>query len=415
MNKIKTILLIIVFFVSLSQSDASTYIAGIDEAIDIAMKNSGELRAAEARFGVTEAQIFTANTPMNPVFIFDGGTGERTYRVGLQYILETGGKRKKRTLLARVQHEVTKDEINTKILDIKRNVRNCYIEVYAAQQREKYAKEMIEFADTLKKIEYKDPKTQVAVDDLQIETVIMNAEISMHTAHADVSPCRNKFNALMNYTLGHEFELGEPTLNTNLENLSSLTFEEHDLNLERLEKIAYENRPELKYYADSIEAAKRQLDVAKANLIPNVLLAAGPDFVQNNPPAWNSGGFLMAAIEIPIFDRQQGPIKEAIAAQNLSTSEYSWQKDQIQNDVKDAYTRVTALTQLIDRYNESLLARAQGLVDKALNDYNAGKSTIIVPLTAKETQINVQYSYIKALADYQSAVSDLERAIGTPL
>ena len=41
-----------------------------------------------------------------------------------------------------------------------------------------------------------------------------------------------------------------------------------------------------------------------------------------------------------------------------------------------------------------------------------GKSNIIIPLNAQQSYINTRFGYIQTLTEYQTSVSNLERAIG---
>jgi len=78
----------------------------LDQAMDQAIKNNLGLRATQAKLGVSEAQILTANTRLNPALVTDNGVAEKSYRLGIAQTIELGGKRQKRTALAEAQRDV---------------------------------------------------------------------------------------------------------------------------------------------------------------------------------------------------------------------------------------------------------------------------------------------------------------------
>lgn len=401
-------IILILFLLAMPAHAQIEYLAGIDEAIDIAMRNSSELRAAQARFGVTEAQVFTANTRLNPVFITENALADKNYHVGVQIIVETAGKRKKRTQAAQIQHEIVKDQIDTKILDIKANVRRAYIELYAAQKKKQLAVEMISLIDSLRQ------KKMPQSAETRLEMTRLNAQIELYNAQSQINTAHSSLNEFLGHELHKDGVLGTPELEHNFSDIAALSEEQHNLNIENLAKIAFENRPELRLQKNSIELAKKQLEIAEANRIPNLLLASGPDLSHVLGPLEVSA-FIMGAMEIPIFDRQQGPIREAKAAREHAEKQYEYETENILSDIKDAYNRIVYNTGLIEKYKNEILPQSHKLVNSAIESYEKGNQSITLPLETEESAIKIEYAYIKALSDYQTAISDLERAIGRSL
>ncbi len=395
----------------------TTYLAGIDEAIDIAMRSSGELRATQARFGISQAKVFSANSRLNPVLITDAGIPERSYRVGIQMIFETAGKRKKRKAAAEMEHQVTQDEIMVKMLDIKASVRKTYVELYSAQTRTKALQETIAAANIL--LEEADKKLKAGsvpeLDVVQSEMIKLNAEIELQKSLIEIQRANSALNYLLGNCLCIDCVLGNPVLQHNFKDIATLNKDQHDLNLKQLQQIAYEHRPELKLKADSIVWADKRLESVKANRIPNFLISSGPDFAVNKPGTLNFGAFIMGAVEIPIFDQKIGPIKEVMADKERYEKEYECTKEMILREIRDSYYRIQVNTCMIEKYEKELLPRAQYIIKASTKNFEAGIDDIVVPLMAHDSAMKIQFDYIKAVADYQSAISDLERAIGTSL
>jgi outer membrane protein TolC len=72
-------------------------------------------------------------------------------------------------------------------------------------------------------------------------------------------------------------------------------------------------------------------------------------------------------------------------------------------------------TGLIEKYRSEILPDSRNLVKLAIESYGKGKESITLPLCTQESAMKMEYAYIKAMSDYQTAISDLERAIGESL
>ena len=412
---------ILIFFIMiLTQNTAvsvTAYLASIEEAILMAMEHSGEFRTTQALFGVSEAQIFTADAIINPALIMDVGLAEKTYRTGVQWIIETAGKRKKRKQEAVLQHQITQDEIDVKMLDIKTKVRNAYVDLYAARQKVENICVIVNTADKLLEIANKKFTTGTIPqsDLIQIELIKFNAEIELYNIESEVLNSYNTLNLLLGHNLHVDCVLETPVIDERFSDIVFLSKEEHEENIKKLTEIAFENRPEIKLKQDNIDLAKKQLDIAKTDRIPNILLASGPDLVSNSPGTLNVGAFIMAAVEVPIFNHNKGPIKKAKATQELSEKQLKAQQDIIIFEIRDAYNRLLLNIKLANKYRDTMIPRVETIVEQSFQSFEKDRHDIMLPLVAQEGAMKIRLAYINALADYSRALSDLERAIGIDL
>jgi len=413
-------LAVLVFILFLFNSDVgfskTTYLMSLQEAMDIALTSSTELNSHRSRKYITEARIINAKTPLNPAIISDNGTAEFTYRVGIQQTFELGEKRKKRTTLAVAEHQYTQEEILAKTLDIKSKVRKAYIELYRAQQAEISSQEILntinELVDITKRKEMAgDVPT---IDTMQTELMKINAENDLQYAKLDIIQAFNNLNFLLGHKLDECCQLTEPQYEEEYQIIEKLSEDEHEINLDSLYEKALENRPEIKMAQTEIDIAKKQLEVDYSNRIPNLLLAAGPDYVVGPGPR-QMGAFIMGAIAIPVFDRQQGEIMESKAEIKMGEKKLEWQKHLTEVEVKNAYNRIQSYILSLKKYKNELLPHSEVIVHKTKQSFDEGKDDIIVPLMAHQSYIKIKAGYIKVLAEYQTAVSDLERAMGVEL
>ena len=418
MYKFLYIGLIIIFsFINIPLAGAQVIqIITLEQSIDQAVRNNPSLRATQARLGVSEAEIQTANARLNPSLVTDNGVAEKSYRLGIAQTIELGGKRKARTALAQAQRDVVINEINTALLDLRQNVRNSYIQLYNAQQKMQAANEILEITGKLSEIAKKRQLAGdiAALDVLQTEITRVNAKNDLQSAKLLIAQALNSLNSFVGQPINEEAELAPPGLLTQFGENN----EQSDKVINNFIEQAYNCRPELKTIIKNIEVANRQFDVAKANRTPNLILAVGPDIVLEGGEengGTNVNVFVTGSIDLPVFNRQQGPIAEAIALRNQAEKEFESTRCKIVLEIRNTYSRIISNTETIKIYEKELLPTAQSVVEKSRRSFEEGKSNILVPITAQQSYINTRFGYVQSLTDYQNAVSDLERAIGAGL
>ncbi|MBY0451195.1 MAG: TolC family protein [Cyanobacteria bacterium] len=396
----------------------------LDQAMGIAIENNPQLKATQARLGISQAEIITAGARLNPAFVTDNGIAEGTTRVGIEQTFELGGKRKKRVALAQARQSVVSAEINTIFLDIRANVRRAYTQLFNAQERQRNYEEILRTTQKLLDVakEREEAGDVARLDVLQARIVTISAKNELQTAAYQVTEARNRLNALLNQPLQSSVSLlppgvtpqtVPPTKGISLQ--GSVIQAEADLN--SLIETALTRRPELQQNLNSLTVAQRQLELAQANRVPNLNLTVGPDIVYRNPNnnVNQINAYAAASLELPVFNRQQGPIQEAIASRKQLELQQAALKNQITLEVTSAYTAFVSSRERVKRYETELLPEAQQIIDLSRESFQEGKSSILVPLSAQQAYQDTRTGYLQALMDYQTAISDLERAVGSGL
>lgn len=401
----------------------------LEKAIDIAIQNNPQLKAAKAKLGINEAEIKTAKALPNPMIVSDSGIAEDTYRAGIEQTIELGGKRRKRVALATAQQAVVQSEINEAVLSLRTEVRRAYTQLYLGQERQEAYEEILQ--NTEKLLDITQRREQAGdiskLDVLQADITVVNAKNDLQTLVNQLIEARNQLNNLLNQPLGTTLTLAPPALFPQYvteKGPSSGKLEERplkaevqktDFNLDKLIETALATRPEITQNQNSQEAAKKQLTLAKANRIPNLSLTAGPDIVVPRGGENRFNAFFIANMELPLWNRQQGPIQKALAEQVQLQEEQAALKNKLILEVTNAYNSFFANQNRVMRYETELFPKAQEVVEKSRRSFEEGKSSILIPLNAQQAYINTRLGYLQAMADMQNAISDLERAVGTGL
>ena len=139
-------------------------------------------------------------------------------------------------------------------------------------------------------------------------------------------------------------------------------------------------------------------------------MSVGADFVTGDTK--RNSTFIMGSLGMPIFNRQQGVIKEVKAQKLVYENDLEAIKIKIEQEVKNAFFGVITNAKSLNIYEKELIPHAKMIVKKSEINFKEGKSNILIPINSQEAYINTQYRYIQTLTQYEQSVSDLERAIG---
>jgi outer membrane protein, heavy metal efflux system len=403
-----------------SKKEATIQALTLGKTLQLVMANNPKVKALQAKEGVSKAQLITANARLNPSLMSDNGVAERTYRLGIEQTFELGGKRRNRLAVAQAQSAVTAFDIQAQLLDVRAEVRKTYTQVYNLQERQAVTEEIVTTAQQLLAVTEKREKAGdvATLDVLQAEIVIVNARNDLQLVAYQVIEARNRLNTLLNQPLSTVLALSTPTANplkTPQEATTITSVKNEPTTMERAQFLtsAQKNRPEIQRNVQALAVVERQLALAKSNKIPNFKLAGG--FDKTTGEGGINSVFVMGNLELPLLNRQEGPIQEAVARKAQLVAEQAAFENQLALEVTSAYAAYHAHQQRVSSYENQLLPKAHQLVVKARRSFEEGKVSILTPINAQQAFTSNHLGYLQALQDFENAVSDLERAIGTPL
>jgi cobalt-zinc-cadmium efflux system outer membrane protein len=174
------------------------------------------------------------------------------------------------------------------------------------------------------------------------------------------------------------------------------------------------HRPDLQQAAAAEERATEALALAKRQRIPDVSVNAdylqtgtGQDAIQ--PPTLTFG----FTVGLPVFYQQQGEILRAEAEREAQVLERAKALSQVASDVETAFAAFASAKAIVERMESSLLERAKRARDITDLQYRAGSATLIDFLDAERTFIQTNTEYFADLANYWTAVFQIEAAAST--
>lgn len=180
---------------------------------------------------------------------------------------------------------------------------------------------------------------------------------------------------------------------------------------ESLLQEALERRPDLRALHSQVQRADAGLRLSRRNRFPDLgffasYSANGTGDTTVSPPNASIG----LSFTPPLLYFQGGEIQKAEA--DLVTQQILRQKAQalVAADVETAFGQFGAARKLVERMETSLLARAQKARDLVQVQYEKGAASLLDLLNAQRTYTATRGEYAQDLANYWTAVAQLEQA-----
>ena len=304
---------------------------------------------------------------------------------------------------------MVKEELRAKEVEIVAKVKSAYADFFMANKSIEIQKELLELvrlvsvtADNLYRVG-KAPQQDV-IKALLEQTDILN---KLTWTEKDLTTSQAKLNTL----------LSRPP-NSPVGEIRALTPTPLSLQFPDLEKLALEQRPELRALESVINKSEKSLELARKNQkFPDFMLGleywVAPDQKPKNMYT------PMVTMTIPFSPWTKGrhdyEIEEAVAERQMAKSNLDAMRNMALFEVKDMSAKVEAAMKSVSIYRDGLLPQAEQSFQAAIAAYQTGGVNFITLLDAQRTIRDVRMGYYKALVDYEQSRADLERAVGKEL
>lgn len=396
----------------------------IDQALNETLINSPRAMSIRLQLAIAKSALVRAKQLPNPTIFMDNGyKAEFTYRYGVSIPIEPPWKLALRVLSAKGQIRLADLEISKSLWDLRGDIRRAYAAALIAGERYNVLSELADLYQNLVRVAEKRFKNgDVAkVDVFRAELAHDQAIVNTELMSKSVTQEKQSLNVLMGRP--HDFALTMPKLPAFI-----LKAEKQDFlptvdkplpELVSLIRSAKQNRLEVKIVAQTIRNNNAKLRTSIGNIVPTPVLGVGSSVV-NGPPNPGQrtnyhGFFLQAFAEIPVFNFQQGDLSLYRMTGQQLRAELATQENIVEQDVVRAYRKLEGLRGKIHAFQTRLLSRSEEIARITRKSYEIGESDIASVLFAQQANVQVQNEYLDAIAAYQTAYTDLEQSVGTPL
>lgn len=384
----------------------------LDQAIQMALDHNHALLATRTLIEQNQAQEITAAIRPNPVFSFNSlfipfgaATAENIntvseFDVGVGYTFERGRKRQRRIEAAKDQTSVTRSQVTDAERAIVFNVSQQFVNALLAKANVELAQQDLNsFQQTvdIAREQYKAGAISEG-DLLKIQLQLLQFQTDMSQAQLGIVQALAALRQLVGYdsvTPDYDVE-------------GQLEYQALTQGLADLQAKALSTRPDLRAAQQGVTEAKSQYQLAQANGKRDLTST----FQYSHVSGLNTGDLLFA-MEIPIFDRNQGEIartKYAIAQSDETAREA---EETVLTDVRTAYENQQTEQKIVQLYLNGYLKQSQDSRDISAYAYQRGAVSLLDFLDAERSYRAAQLGYRQALAAYMLSLEQLKQAVGT--
>ena len=316
------------------------------------------------------------------------------------------GKRQLRAALAEKDVELGATDVAMRERDVINLVKQAYVDLFIARKaidihlasvdllrqiadmsQAKYAGGGISQQDVLKGI--------VEISKLHGDLLMLDEEAQFAAA---------RLNTLMNRpidaAIGPLDELHERAVATSVDELRA---------------AALASKPEVVAARQQVEHAEAELAVAKQDYKPDFSVQAGYMLMPNQTDAL----MLQGAITWPRAPWSRGKIDLHVQEMAAQIETAKARQRALENDVRlaveTAYLRAKTAEQRASLLRTTILPQSEQTLDVSRVAYQTDRADVLTILDNQRTVLASRLDYYKSLGDFQQALADLERAVGSDI
>lgn len=195
-----------------------------------------------------------------------------------------------------------------------------------------------------------------------------------------------------------------------------------NIELEKLNKTALENNPELEYMTIMLKRAQEMAQLADKWKLPDfsVTITYGQrGAVQMNGSSENFPDFLsaMVGVSVPLYARRkQIPLSLSAQAQaNAVKSALEKEKLRILSEIKSLAEKIKLADKTEELYRTGIIPQAKSTLQSALSSYQVGKVDFMSLLRSQLDLMNIELEYFSVRIEREITIAELEMLMGAPL
>ena len=415
MHRTTCVIFIMLFSVSASMMNAQQNNIGkltLKSAVEIAIKSNPELEVLRKEVTARESVKLQSSLYPNPVFDieaenilgqedFSGFKGsEITAKVSQDILL--AGKISKRTKIAEADISLAEWDYEIKRLDVITNVRKVFVSALSTQTIIEKNKELINISNELiSNLEKRVEAGKISPAEVSRAMIILNSlqiELNRLQSEYDISIVELK-------SLLYQPELSFTSLEDNME----AVFELPDFNSLVLQ---LGNNPILKRYEREYQKQQAVINYEESKSVPDINISAG--YKRLNEAKANT--FLIgASIPLPLFDRNQGSIQEAMIRYDQKKIEKESIENKLRLNLGVLYNRFKSLLNISEQLKNNSIPKAHETFNIIKEGNLSGRFAILDVIDAERTLFELQNQYLTVIGEIQIVKSEIEGLIGTEI
>jgi len=378
----------------------------LNDAIEIALGHSPELRAAEHRMQALGATVQQTRARPNPAleaevenFAGSGplsGTDAAEYTVMVSQPFVLGGKRAHQTLLAELDGRLAQWTYESAKRDLVRSVGSAYAKVLEDQERVTLSIEWVRLSEEL--VETAERRVRSGGASVLEQT---KAEIERAASIANRESTKQGL-------IASQRRLGTLLGLDSAESVSATgdLFRLNELPAFRDLKDQLPDNPDWARSSVEMEQKEAAAELAEAQRVPDLDLGVG---FRRDEGAEANAWIVSAGFPLPLFDRNEGARRAAEFELAAAAEEQRAVELGLERELIGAYSNLSQAHSQAKAISETILPAAKKAFGVSREGYLQGRFGYLDLLDAQRTLFETRTRQVEALRMYHQAVADVQR------
>ncbi len=373
----------------------------LQSAIDMAMASNAELSVARRELEAAEGPVLQGGTRPNPELSFlleDTQRATRTTTLQINQPIELGGKRAARISAAERGRDIAAAELAAKRAELRATVVSAFYDVLLAQEHVKLARDSTELARRAADAAGK--RVQAGkispVEETKARVAEATARLEAAQAGSELRLSRQRLAAIWGDT--------SPRFDGVEADSASAPVPTFDAVSARLAAS-----PSLRRAQIEVQRRTALSDLERAKRTPDLTVSLG---VKRDAQLGRSQAVIGVSIPLPLFDRNQGNLLEALRREDKSRDELAAADIQLRSAVAQTWGRLDTAGTEARAIREQVMPGAQSAYDAAAQGFELGKFNFLDVLDAQRTLFQAKAQYLRARGEANRAAADLDRLLG---
>lgn len=185
--------------------------------------------------------------------------------------------------------------------------------------------------------------------------------------------------------------------------------------LEELQRMALENRSELRAAQLTIAQSTAAIELARKDYYPDFMA----DFAYWNVRDETNRWMLMLEARVPVAFWSRGKHDARVRQAQAERKAWEAAREELENQilyaVEEAYVEVGVAARNADLYRQVILPQARQAVEVMRAGYQTDRESFLSLVDSERALLRFELDYHRARVDYEKSFADLERAVGTDL
>ncbi len=385
------------------------------------LENNLLLLAGKFEIDQKKALILQARLYPNPnVFLEQNIFNDRTDRyfdttrngqsvVQIQQLFLLGGKIDKRIKVAEFNKKISEDQFFDILRALKLELRNNFFQLYYLRQElEFYEMSVRPLRRTVNSLEKAyEARAILLAEVLRLKALLFAIENEKTEIINKIKEKESNLRVLLN-----QDRLKEREIDPIIDELQIDNIPVEQVKYEKLIELSYENRPDLKIALSSLKLEEANLELQKANALPD--LSFGPVYNRAGTYIPNYWG-VTAQFNVPIFDRNQGNIEASERAIYQRKVELQNLRLTVENDILVRLKKAQEKNRLYQEFKNKFTDEYKKLALLMISNYEKRYLTILEFADFYEAYRSTIVQLLNLQKDRIESIESINYAVGTTI